>query len=256
MSESPVYVISDIHLGAVPESTEIAFRRFLDVVRHEASELLINGDLFDFWFEYRTVVPARHYRVLAGLAEVADAGVRIRFLGGNHDAWGGRFLRDEVGIEILPDHAVIDLAGMTALVVHGDGVGSGDLGYRALKRFIRNPMVVRIFRFVHPDWGDRLARFVSTTEDKAGNAGGTNPVRAEQLRQWARAEIEGRSELDLVLAGHTHTPVVEEVRPGRYYVNTGDWINHFTYLVLARGCPPELRVWETKEGRGGGQIET
>jgi UDP-2,3-diacylglucosamine hydrolase len=180
---------------------------------------------------------------LAALAEVAEAGVRIRFLGGNHDAWGGRFLQDEIGIEILPERAEVDLAGKAALIVHGDGVGQGDLGYRALKKFIRNPLIVRAFRLLHPDWGSGLAALVSSTEGKAGNAAGANAHRAEQLRRWARSEIERRPELDLVLAGHTHTPLVEEVRPGRYYVNTGDWINHFTYLVLERDRPPQLRFW-------------
>jgi UDP-2,3-diacylglucosamine hydrolase len=243
MSELPVYVVSDIHLGAVPQSTEKAFRLFLERLPGSASELLINGDLFDFWFEYRTVIHARHYRVLASLAEVADAGVRIRFLGGNHDAWGGSFLRDEIGIEILDEKAEVELAGRATLVVHGDGVGAGDLGYRLLKRFIRNPFVVGAFRHLHPDWGSRLAALVSTTEGKAGHAHGPNTARAELLRQWARAELTRRPELDLILAGHTHTPTVEEIQPGKYYVNTGDWINHFTYLVLARDEAPRLEVW-------------
>lgn len=243
MNSRPVFAISDVHLGAVPDATERSFRAFLHAVRDQASELLIHGDLFDFWFEYRTVIPARHFRVLAALADLADAGVRIRFMGGNHDAWAGAFLRDQVGIELLPEGAVLDLAGRRTLIVHGDGLGSGDLGYRILKRVIRHPVTVHAFRAIHPDWGSRIAALASRTEAKQGNAGGANPFRARQLQQWAESELERDPSLDLVLAGHTHTPTVLECRPGRYYVNTGDWINHFTYLVLSEGAAPELRSW-------------
>jgi UDP-2,3-diacylglucosamine hydrolase len=100
MENRPVYVVSDIHLGAVPEATERAFRSFLRQVAEEASFLLVNGDLFDFWFEYRHVVLAEHYRVLAALRDVVEAGVRVAFVGGNHDAWAGPFLRDVVGMEL------------------------------------------------------------------------------------------------------------------------------------------------------------
>src|SRR5690606_20667283 len=164
MEQLPAYVISDIHLGAVPEETERRFRRFLAHLHSRASRLLINGDLFDFWFEYRSVIHSRHYRVLAALRDLRESGVPIDFVGGNHDAWGGDFLRDEVGIRILQEPAEIELGGRRALVVHGDGRGPGDFSYRAMKRVIRHPLSVWAFRLLHPDWGDRLARFVSTTE--------------------------------------------------------------------------------------------
>src|SRR3712207_4283753 len=142
MSDKPFVITSDVHLGAVPASTERAFRAFLHHVRESASGLLINGDLFDFWFEYRTVIPREHYRVLAALADVVDAGVPVSFLGGNHDWWTGSFLRDEVGVEVLDGPVERTLGGRRVLVAHGDGVGRGDLGYRVLKRFMRNPLIV------------------------------------------------------------------------------------------------------------------
>jgi UDP-2,3-diacylglucosamine hydrolase len=243
MSDQPVYVVSDIHLGGVPAATERAFRHFLDHVGEHASQLVINGDLFDFWFEYRSVILSRHYRVLAALSDLRDAGVAIRFLGGNHDAWGGSFLREELGIEMLDDGAEVVLAGKRALLVHGDGLGEGDFGYRVLKGVLRNRISIGLFRLLHPDVGDRLARLVSTTESKHGTPGAVHAERAAALRSWARRELDRRPELDLVLAGHTHTPTVDEVARGRYYINTGDWINHFTYLVLTAGGEPELRCW-------------
>jgi UDP-2,3-diacylglucosamine hydrolase len=238
-----VIVVSDIHLGAVPRTTERAFRRFLDGIGQDTAHLLINGDLFDFWFEYRTVIQAEHYRVLAALTDLVERGVRVSFVGGNHDAWGGDFLREEVGIELLEDASVVDLAGWRTLVVHGDGRGHGDLGYRWLRRFIRNPITVHAFRQVHPDWGSRIARLVSTTEAKIGAGEEASAERAAQLQRWAERQLAERDEIDLVVAGHTHTPLVAEVGPNRFYVNTGDWINHFTYLTLCPDSPPRLDAW-------------
>jgi UDP-2,3-diacylglucosamine hydrolase len=243
MNDKPAYVVSDIHLGSVPRSTETAFRAFLRHVAEEGSDLLINGDLFDFWFEYRSVIQAQHYRVLAALTDVREAGVRIRFLGGNHDAWGGRFLEKEVGMEILTEGAEVELGGWRALVVHGDGIGEGDLGYRALKRVLRSSVSTSLFGLLHPDLGSRIASFVSTTERKQGTPEQANAERAAALRNWASDVLDRSRHLDLVLAGHTHTPTIDEIDTGRFYVNTGDWINHFTYLVLRPGIPPRLNRW-------------
>jgi UDP-2,3-diacylglucosamine hydrolase len=244
MSGKPACVVSDIHLGAVPERTERAFCRILGHVREHASELLINGDLFDFWFEYGEIIQGKHFRVLAALAELREAGVPVRFLGGNHDAWGGSFLRDHVGIEMLREGVELSIGGRTALVVHGDGVGEGDLGYRILKRVIRNPVSIFLFRVLHPELGNLLAGGVSKTDSKQGTPGMTNPKRAAALKEWAVGELKRRPKVDLVLTGHVHQPVVEEVTPGRFYVNTGDWINHFTYLTLTPGAAPEIGRWE------------
>lgn len=240
----PYLVVSDIHLGAVPEGTERAFRDFLRHAAEEASGLLINGDLFDFWFEYRTVIHGRHFRVLAALAEVVEAGVPVSFVGGNHDAWGGAFLRDEVGMELVEGPAVMELAGRRALVAHGDGVGRGDLKYRALRRLIRHPWTIGAFRLLHPDWGSRIADLASSTDVKLAEHDPGAKNRAAFIESWAREQLATDPSLDLVLAGHCHQPLVEEVAPGRFYVNTGDWIRHFTYLRLpAEGGPPELLRW-------------
>src|SRR3954466_6103402 len=145
MSEKPVYVVSDTHLGAVPRDTERAFRGFLAHAAAEAQSLLINGDLFDFWFEYRSVILREHFRVVAKLADVVDAGVPVTFVGGNHDAWAGSFLRDEVGIRVVEGPLEMDLGGRRALVAHGDGVGSGDVKYRMLKAVIRSRASIRAF---------------------------------------------------------------------------------------------------------------
>lgn len=244
METKPVYVVSDIHLGAVPEETERAFRRFLDHVAAEASFLLINGDLFDFWFEYRHVILAEHYRVLARLRDVVEAGVRVAFVGGNHDAWAGSFLRETVGIELYEGPVEMTLGGRRTLVAHGDGVGRGDLKYRALKKMIRNPVTVGAFRVLHPDLGRRIALMASSTEHKAGTDDPSSRSRAAFIKAWALETMRADPGLDLVLAGHAHVSGVVEVEPGRWYVNSGDWLKSFEYVVLPPGRgAPELRQW-------------
>jgi UDP-2,3-diacylglucosamine hydrolase len=170
----------------------------------------------------------------------------VSFVGGNHDAWGGRFLRDEVGMELVDGPKVMELAGRRALVAHGDGVGRGDLKYRALRRLIRHPWTIGAFRLLHPDWGSRLADLASSTDVKLAEHDPGAKNRAAFIEAWARERIAADPSLDLVLAGHCHQPRLEEVEPGRFYANTGDWIRHFTYLKIPPVGAPELLRWPVK----------
>ncbi|HET9985679.1 MAG TPA: UDP-2,3-diacylglucosamine diphosphatase [Longimicrobiales bacterium] len=238
----PVYIASDVHLGAVPRETERRFLRFLEHVGAHASSLLLPGDLFDFWFEYGDVVPGEHFRVLAALASLVEAGVPVAMVGGNHDAWGGRFLRERVGMTYTPGELRTTLGGKPALVVHGDGVGRGDLKYRALKAVIRGRLAIGAFRVLHPELGLRLARRVSSTEAKA-DEDASSRGRARYIEAWARSTLEAEPALGFVVCGHAHVPALVEVEPGRWYVNAGDWVRHFTYVVVGAGGEPEMRRW-------------
>ncbi|HEX6309823.1 MAG TPA: UDP-2,3-diacylglucosamine diphosphatase [Longimicrobiales bacterium] len=237
----PDYVVSDIHLGAVPDETEREFVRFLDRAAADAATLLIAGDLFDFWFEYGEVIPGRHFRTLAALARIVEAGIPVTLAGGNHDAWGGRFLREQVGITYHTEPFHTTLAGRPALVAHGDGLGRGDFRYRALKTVIRSRAAIGAFRALHPELGLRLARAVSTTHDKSDEDLAAQG-RARFLHSWATAQLDADSSLAWVVCGHSHLPVLHEHVPGRYYLNAGDWIRHFTYIVVG-AAGAELRIW-------------
>ena len=250
----PFLVVSDLHLGAVPATTEREFREFLRYATAEASGLLINGDLFDVWVASRHFVVRDHVRVLAGIADVVDAGVPVYFVGGNHDAleYGGSVFRDDLGVIILEEPARVVLGAYRTLVIHGDGVWPGQRDYRKRHPVLRS----RAFRWVaqrlvHLDRiYDAIARW-STTKDlvarhiRGENAGPKHY--ALLLQEWAAAELRARGDIDLVLAGHSHLPAHVEVEQGRYYMNTGDWISHMTYGVLpAAGGPPELRRWPSR----------
>jgi UDP-2,3-diacylglucosamine hydrolase len=252
MTGKPYLVVSDVHLGAVPASTERAFREFLAYATRAAEGLLINGDLFDFWFEYRTVIPSKHYRVLAALADTVEAGVPVWFTGGNHDAWGGSFLREQVGIQLIDGPARMAWAGRQVLIAHGDGVGVGDRGYRALRWLIRHPLTVSAFRALHPDFGARIAGRASTTEAKVEIGGEEGRSRSRPIEDWAVEQLRADPTLDLVVAGHAHAPRIVEAEPGRFYVNSGDWIHHFSYVELPPGRDaPLLRYW-TSNGHAAG----
>ncbi len=238
----PDLIVSDLHLGGVPRATERRFLRFLERVAADARALLIAGDLFDFWFEYATVVPGKHFRVLAALAELVEAGVPVTFAGGNHDAWGGRFLREEVGVEFHDRPFRTALAGRPALVAHGDGLGTGDFRYRVLKAVVRSPVTINVFRWLHPDLGIRLAHAVSRTEGREADAAMRG--RAAFLREWALARMAEDSTLQYVVCGHSHLPDIVDAGDGRYYLNAGDWINHFSYIVLTPDGPPRLEHWD------------
>ena len=237
----PDYIASDAHLGAVPRERERAFLAFLESLGSEAGTLLINGDLFDFWFEYGTVIPGKHFRVLAILADLVDAGIKVTLMGGNHDAWGGRFLREEVGVAFHTGLLRTELAGRPALVAHGDGLGKGDLRYRALKSVVRSKATIGLFRAIHPEIGLRIAQAVSRTETRQDDSALRG--RAQFLEQWGKARLAEDPSLSWVVCGHAHLPACVAVEPGRYYLNAGDWIRHNSYIVISAGGDPDLRYW-------------
>ncbi len=236
------FVASDVHLGAVPRETERAFLRFLEHVGANAAQLLLPGDLFDFWFEWGRLVEGKHFRVLAALAALVDGGVPVTMIGGNHDAWGGRFLREEVGIAFSAGMRRMRLGGRATLVAHGDGVGVGDLKYRMLKAVIRSRAAIAGFRFLHPELGLRLAHRVSTTEAKATDDP-RDKSRAEQIQAWALETMGADPALELIVCGHSHVPVLLEAFPGRWYLNAGDWVRNRSYAVIAEGAAPQLLEW-------------
>jgi UDP-2,3-diacylglucosamine hydrolase len=238
-----VLVVSDAHLGYGSAETETALHRFLDRVPDVASHLVINGDLFEFWFEYRSVVSRAAFGTLEALARLRRAGVRLTVTGGNHDRWGGAFWREELGAEFHPDGAELDLAGFRTLIRHGDGIGDERAGARIFRAIVRTPLTAALFRLLHPDLGYGIVRRMSPhlggkTEDTAVRERATN-----RQVDYAQALVEGRPEIRLVVLSHTHVPRVVLLGDGRWFVNPGAWMEGLRYARITP-AGPTLEVFE------------
>ena len=242
MTIKPAYIASDAHLGAVPREREIAFASWLRFAAERASHIVLNGDVFDFWFEYRHAIPRGHTRVLGALAEIVDAGVPVTFLGGNHDWWGGSYLAEEIGVAFHQDPVQLQLAGRPTFVAHGDGLGKGDLGYRIMRLLLRGRPTCWAFRWLHPDVGAWVAGLVSQSEHRAGPPDEGDRGRAKALEAWALQKLDEDRGIDIVILGHTHIPSVTDAG-GRYYVNPGDWIRYSSYAVIDTSGPPRIEYW-------------
>jgi UDP-2,3-diacylglucosamine hydrolase len=241
---APAYVISDAHLGFAPRAVEMGVLRFLQQLRGRAGSLVINGDLFEFWFEWRTVIPRSGFRVLAALADLRDSGVPIVMVAGNHDCWGGDFLRDEVGLDFRLDPWTGTLGGWRARVEHGDGLrGREDRGYRLLRRVLRNPLAIRAFRLVHPDWGSALAnRSSHTSRTYQARDGGSG------LREVAERALSSGDAPELLVHGHSHVSDLRRLGAG-VYANPGSWLDAPTFLKVT---PQRIQLqrWDERSGEG------
>jgi UDP-2,3-diacylglucosamine hydrolase len=253
MDPNGTLIVSDAHLGAAPLEHEDAFRRFLAQVADRTRDLVINGDLFDFWFEYGTVIQRRHFPVLHVLRELVESGVRIRLVAGNHDFWGGSFLANEIGIELIEGPIRTTLGGRPAVLAHGDGLGSGDWGYKALKSVIRSRGARFGFRWLHPDLSAGIIRLVSRTESRHGGTPDAESLgRATRLHTWSAERFQSDPDIDLIVLGHCHVPEIRELAPGRFYLNPGDWVQHCSWAEVE---PDRMRVLRLAEPGFGSPTE-
>ena len=235
--------MADAHLGQVPESVTRAFRSFLDTVPQPGDELVVNGDLFDFWFEYRSAVPRRHLGTVMQLAGLVQRGIPVTFLGGNHDRWGGDFLRKDMGIGYHPGAAELVLAGRRALVVHGDGITEQHWSGALLHWLLRQPVTIALFRLLHPAIGFWIAdRLSGTLADTTKDAAVLDRAAAAQAA-YARGVLARRPELSLVVMAHTHRARLEQIDGRRAYVNPGAFLDGGRYAVITHDNV-ELRNYE------------
>lgn len=227
--KSPCYVLSDAHLGFASEEVEHAVIGFLRHCATRAGSLLINGDLFEFWFEWKTVIPRRAFRAVAALADVVDAGVPVTMIAGNHDCWGGDVLRNDVGIDYRFGPWITDVAGWRTHIDHGDGLRpKEDRRYRALRHVLRNRVAIRAFRWLHPD----LATPLATHSSSASRTYGAQD-RGRGLHDAAERVAASDPSLELILFGHSHFAALERLPSGPVYGNTGSWLDAPTFLVVS-----------------------
>jgi UDP-2,3-diacylglucosamine hydrolase len=239
------YFISDVHLGL--DTREMERRKedrllaFFSHVRRTGSVLYIVGDLFDFWFEYRTVIPKGFHRTLAALDDLTAARIPVHYLAGNHDFWMGEFFTEELGLTVHAEPFEATIEGKRVYLHHGDGLASRDLGYRLIKPVLRNRWNIRLFRWLHPDLGVRLARGSSrssrhyTSTKDFGEEEGMTSFAAHRIGLGA----------DIVVMGHRHRPQMTPIAGGTY-INLGDWISYNTYGRLD-GEGITLETWTDTE---------
>lgn len=239
MLPGPAYVFSDAHLGFATRDIERSLVRFIRHLHGRAGSLVINGDLFEFWFEWKHVMPRGTFRVLAALAELRESGVPILMVAGNHDCWGGETLRDDVGLDFRTHPWEGELAGWRTRVEHGDGLrGKEDRGYRALRVVLRNRVAIRLFRWLHPDWGSALAtRSSHASRTYVARDGGAG------LRDAATRRLSGGG-LQLLIYGHSHVPELRRIGDA-VYANAGAWLDQPTFLRITPE-QIELARWDDR----------
>ncbi|HEY2855238.1 MAG TPA: UDP-2,3-diacylglucosamine diphosphatase [Gemmatimonadaceae bacterium] len=238
MLSSPCYVISDLHLGFAKPEVEQDLLRFLRQLPGRANALVINGDLFEFWFEWRSVIPRSSFRVLAALADLRDAGIDVLMIAGNHDCWGGDVLRKDVGIDYHVGVWEGAIAGWNGRIEHGDGLRPReDRRYRLLRRVLRHRWAINAFRWLHPDFGTRLA----THSSHASRTYGARD-QGRGLARIASDLLGSRRDLDLLIYGHSHVATLVRMPTGAVYANAGSWLDAPTFLRLTPERV-ELRQW-------------
>lgn len=255
MSNSKIYFASDFHLG-IPDHESSLVRekklvRWLESIEKDATEIFLMGDIFDFWFEYKYVIPKGYVRLLGKIAEITDKGIPVHVFRGNHDIWAFDYLNKELGVELHRKPQIREFDGKKFFLAHGDGLGPGDKGYKFLKKVFEFKPNQFLFRWLHPDIGARMGLYFSQRSRLANVAKfKKNPVKIkledEMLIHYANRKVEQNPDIDYFIFGHRHIPTHEKVGENAELIILGDWLYLFTYGVFENG-EMKLRYFEADE---------
>jgi UDP-2,3-diacylglucosamine hydrolase len=229
-----VYFASDQHLGAPTAALSLPrekkFVSWLTEIKDSAEAIFLMGDLFDFWFEYKTVVPKGFVRVLGKLAEISDAGIPIYFFVGNHDLWMKDYFKEELNITVYhqPQEFLID--NKKFFIGHGDGLGPGDKGYKRMKKVFTFPLFKWMFQWLHPDLGVRLGQYMSVKNKMISGDEDAKFLGEDEewLVQYCKRKLT-QNHYDYFVFGHRHLPLEIKLQENSKYINLGDWIQYFTF---------------------------
>lgn len=244
MGKNKIYFVSDFHLGIPDHDTSLEREKllvqWLDRVRKDASEIFLMGDIFDFWFEYKNVVPKGYVRFLGKLAEITDSGLPVHVFRGNHDLWAFDYLEKEVGVKLYRKPMIREMNGKVFYLAHGDGLGPGDRSYKFLKKVFEFRPNQFLFRWLHPDLGSAMGNYFSRRSRLAKmNYAKSQEDRFEHdkeiLFQYAKKKAVQHPEVDFFVFGHRHIPLVMPVTEKANLVVLGDWLSHFSYGVFENG---------------------
>jgi UDP-2,3-diacylglucosamine hydrolase len=236
MTGKKIYFASDFHLGAPNRETSLAREKkivsWLETARHDASEIFLVGDIFDFWFEYKRVVPRGYTRLLGKISEITDSGIPVHVFTGNHDMWIFDYLPQECGVTLYREPIVRTINGKKFMIGHGDGLGPGDHGYKFIKKVFANRLCQWLFARLHPNFGIWLATSLSgysrtTTGDKDRKFLGEEN---EWLIVYCK-EVLQKEHFDYFIFGHRHLPLDYRLNDRSRYVNLGEWLHSESYAV-------------------------
>ena len=231
-----IYFASDFHLGvptyAASREREEKVVAWLESIKKDASEVYLLGDIFDFWFEYATVVPKGFVRLQGKIAELTDAGIKVTLFKGNHDMWMFSYFQQELGVELVSDELVIERGGKKFYLHHGDGLGPGDRKYKVLKKIFRSGFCQWLFARLHPNLGMGIANYWSRKSRLANNQKEQFEGEGKEwLVQYAKGVLQ-QEHFDYFIFGHRHLPLDIRLNERSRYVNTGEWIHYFSYAVF------------------------
>jgi len=250
-TDKKIYFLSDFHLGAPDAASSLQREkqvvRFLDEIKNNAAEIFLVGDMFDFWYEYRKVVPKGYTRLLGKLAELSDAGIAMHFFVGNHDMWMKDYFQKELNIPIYFEPKGFERNGKKFFIGHGDGLGPGDKGYKFLKKIFRNPFCQWLFGILPPYFGMGLANFLSRRS--RAQTGASEEVFLGEDKEWLIIyckEILKEKKVDFFVFGHRHLAIDHRLNDNSRYINLGDWIHYYTYAVFD-GNELQLRSFLNKD---------
>ena len=230
-----IYFLSDLHLKLdkkpETENSKKKLLSFLDFIENDAKEIVLAGDFFDFWYEWLFVIPAFHFDILYRLRSLTDKGIKVTYIAGNHDFMLGKFLTESIGLNCVRDDYIFEEDGKKFFVSHGDGLAASDGGYRILKAVLRSKISNFLFRtLIHPDLGIFLANLTSKSSRRYRHV--DRSKWKNEYFDFAAGKI--REGFDFVVLGHLHLPEVRGSGNG-VYLNSGDWINYFSYGSYCNG---------------------
>lgn len=251
VKNSKVYFASDFHLGVPDQETSNAREKsviqWLEMAEKDAEAIFLVGDVFDFWFEYATVIPKGFVRLQGKIASICDKGIPVYWFTGNHDMWAFDYLPKELGVNLIREPKIFHFQGKNLYVGHGDGLGPGDYGYKFIKKVFANPFFQWLFARLHPNFGIRMASFCS------GKSRGKNPPEEyfkneqnEWLWVYCKELIQKHPEMDYFIFGHRHLALNLPVSETSRYINLGEWFSKNTYAVLENGV---LTMYSFRDGR-------
>lgn len=249
MERTKIYFISDLHLGTptaeASRARELKFVQWMEEVSKDAAEIFIVGDLFDFWHEYKTVVPKGFVRAQAAIAKAVDSGIKISLFTGNHDLWQNDYFEKELGVTLYTETIERTWNKQLFLIGHGDGLGPGDTKFKLMKKVFTNSLCRFLFRWVHPDIGVKLGIFFSHRSRYANEEAKLEEFRGEE-NEWLVAYCKRKltqKPYHYFIFGHRHLSLDIKLSETSRYINLGDWISFYTYAVFD-GEKVELKVYK------------